>query len=90
MDEPSLLHVYAQAHKHDDLYVVGNRGGLEKLKAVMTNDGEGFDAVVILCDDNWQGEAWTKMREPYTSESSRDDREDAVDPWEYVESKKNP
>lgn len=100
--QPSLLHVYAQGHEHDDLYIIGNRGGLEKLKkavdaaladgaakeAVMTNDGEGFDAIVALCDENWQGDAWVNMKEPYTAESSRDYRENAVNPWTYVGSKR--
>jgi hypothetical protein len=100
--QPALLHVYAQGHEHDDLYVIGNRDGLEKLKkavekaltqevgkeSVITNDGEGFDAVVALCDEGWQSDAWINMKEPYAAESSRDARDNAVSPWAFVRSKR--
>lgn len=63
-DTDKILHVYGQAIWHDDLTVVGNRAGLESLRAAidkalrdkagiagaMQNDGEGYWITVAVAE----------------------------------------
>jgi hypothetical protein len=88
------LHVYAQTTWHDDAFVVGNRQGLEALRAAIdaalsggagqaqpfVNDGEGFDAHVLLASE----EDMAKLAVPYTGDDARD-QPGARWPWRLLQ-----
>lgn len=71
---------------HDDASIIGNREALSKLRdaidkalqdeeavaSSMTNDGEGYD-VIIICKEN----DWDEVAFPYTDEIAAERREDA-------------
>ena len=72
----SHLHIYDQAHPHDDVFVAGNAASLVRLRdaidraladgsaasPAMTNDGEGYAVVVIRASD----EEMSAMTTPYS------------------------
>ncbi len=75
----SHLHIYGQAHPHDDVFIAGTDAALVRLRdaidralsvessataAAMTNDGEGYAVVVIRASD----EDMAKVIGPYSSE----------------------
>jgi hypothetical protein len=90
MKEP-LIHLWPGASFHEDVYIVGNRRGLEKIKAridsvlnsggpekteVMTADGEGYSIHIILAEDD------TKLALPYTEDYAKENRENVIYPWD--------
>ncbi|AEG14356.1 hypothetical protein Desku_0750 [Desulfofundulus kuznetsovii DSM 6115] len=93
--EIPLLHVYGQHAWHDDVYIVGNKQGLEMLLAVakqalkedrgetggdvFTADGEGYSVIVLFRDDSWP-EGWNRVALPYWGDHARDKREDVLWP----------
>ncbi|MEW6048032.1 MAG: type II toxin-antitoxin system HicB family antitoxin [Bacillota bacterium] len=88
---PDVLHVYGQALWHQDVYLVGNRRALRKLRAAVTaalnrgrgscetfaNDGEGYDVHVVCVDDP---ATLDKLAVPYHGKHAREASRDAVWP----------
>lgn len=97
-DSTPVLHLYGQEAYHDDAYMVGTEEGLRALlqglqqalvsgqgKAeVLVNDGEYYDLHIIRVDGDWQGEAVSRLRKPYTWEGAQDGRPGAVHPSTLV------
>lgn len=89
------LHIYAQAHWHQDAFVIGDREGLELLRdaceialkrepsncafEAMTSDGEGY-AVLVARLDNEQ--TWEQLMLPYTDPIT--DPRSGTPPWEAL------
>ncbi len=60
-----MIHIYPQAHEHDEAMIVGDKGSLRKLRdalnmamandsascGLMTADGEGYAAIVVCVPD---------------------------------------
>lgn len=90
-DGKPFLHIYAQADWHGDAYIAGTRGALERLaKAIaqalakgdgeaktFVNDGEGYDAQVVLVD----AQQAAKLAVPYVDDIAREHDEKALHPW---------
>jgi hypothetical protein len=86
-----IVHIHAQAIFHDDAWIVGNREGLESLRAAIDEalregkgsieafvvDGEGFDISVIQTDRE-------DLAVPYTDEMASEKQEDVKWPWELL------
>ncbi|MGB9805001.1 hypothetical protein [Desulfofundulus sp.] len=97
--EIALLHVYGQRAWHDDVYIVGNRQGLETLLAavkqalkesrgetdsdVFTADGEGYSVIVLRQDGSWP-EGWARVALPYWGDHARDEREGVLRPGNLI------
>jgi hypothetical protein len=92
-----LLHIHAQETNHAPAFIIGNKQGLRDLFAALTSainggsavatfytaDGEGYDVTVKLDNSNWLTGNWAKRRLPYVGDEKweRDNREDAMQPW---------
>ncbi|MFA5790758.1 MAG: hypothetical protein WC976_06875 [Caldisericia bacterium] len=53
-----LLHIYGQSSHHDDAFIVGNRGALEKLKKAIEkalSGDEGTDNIVSVSVNDGEG-----------------------------------
>lgn len=97
MSDPELLHIYNQSLPQDDVYIVGNRAGLLRLKAAVelalskvhhettafVNDGEGFGIRAMLLDESWEAENWTRLGVPYSERAAMEQRENSRWPWEF-------
>ncbi|MCM3442684.1 hypothetical protein AB3Z07_02765 [Metabacillus halosaccharovorans] len=80
----NVLHIYAQDAWHQEAYIVGNKEGLlelrnaidEALKSkeavanVFPTDGEGYDAYVLLVDEN-EEDKFHSLKLPYTGKNMR-------------------
>lgn len=91
MDE--FLHIYGQYSFHTEAAIVGDRKSLTKLRDLIdralvskpkkskddffANDGEGYTVHVIETTDD------PKIARPYTDEIAKDNREDAIWPWQF-------
>ena len=96
MSDVRLLHLYAQPAEHDDAWIVGNRTALvafaqaiqdaftsgEGSTDAFTADGEGFTLHVRLDDTPTSSPSWVRRAVPYTDESAREHRPEAVWPGE--------
>ena len=94
MSDVRLLHLYAQPAEHDDAWIVGNRTALvafaqaiqdaftsgEGSTDAFTADGEGFTLHVRLDDTPMSSPSWIKRAVPYTDETAREHRPEAVWP----------
>lgn len=94
-EEIPLLHVYGQRAWHDEVYIVGNKQGLEILlvavkqaikesrgeadNLVFTADGEGYGVIVLRRDDPWP-KGWSRVALPYTGDCAKDKRDDVLRP----------
>lgn len=95
-DSIRLLQLYTQPAWHEDAWIVGNRPGLEALVQAIQNalssgegaaevfaaDGEGFTLRVRLDNAPMSSPSWMKRAMPYTDESAREHRPEAVWPEE--------
>lgn len=75
----NVLHIYAQDSWHKEAYIVGNKEGLlelrkaidqalkskEAIAEVFPADGEGYEAMVLLVDDD-EEEKLLNIELPYT------------------------
>lgn len=88
----TMLHIYAQPEWHCDAYILGDRESLARLRDALTraldtgqpqtveaftSDGEGFSAVVAVCDDD-------NLALPYTDEAARERDSGHVRPDAWV------
>lgn len=88
----NVLHIYAANLWHGDAYIVGTKDALENLQTVIkaalkgkvgecqafVNDGEGFDAIVMMVDEKTAD----TLACPYTDETARD--ESGIQPWRLM------
>lgn len=86
----NYLHIYAQSDWHAPAHIIGSKLSLTTLRDAInqalesgdgkcesfTNDGEGFDAVVIRVDDPKQ---FVKMHVPYMLDIAKEKPSDAFD-----------
>lgn len=96
MNGIGLLHLYAQPAEHDDAWIVGNSAALTALAQaiqdafssgegaaeVFVADGEGFTLRVRLDDAPMSSPTWVRRAVPYTDESAREHRPEAIWPGE--------
>lgn len=91
-----LLHIHPQHHEHDAAFVIGSAGALAALRdaidkailsgqsraSVMATDGEGYEAIVVRCDDGWNDKKgyWRHCLMPYARETEEARRM----PWDYL------
>ena len=95
-DTMDVVHVWAQEYFHCDGFIVGNKGGLLKLKdaiekaladkngmakcEVFVCDGEGYDLHVVAVEGDTKD-----LATPYVDESfAAENREHAIYPWNQV------
>ena len=95
-NEFPIVHVHGPGFWHNDAYIVGNRQGLEDMKAAIDQalskgesqaveyvcDGEGYDLYIQLIDKPRDCEEWKNAALPYTSQDASEKRKDAVWPWD--------
>ena len=92
MTHHGTLHVFAQLFQHDDCNIVGDRDGLERLRAAIdqalaggqgecgtfVNDGEGYAVRVKLADEA----TMDTLAVPYTDENAKESQtSSAIWPW---------
>lgn len=85
------LHIYGQYAWHDDVQIVGTRSALEQLHTIIgaalkgevkpdgaffCGDGEGYDVIVVVRDDE---DAWPRYRSPYEADYAQD-QQATIDP----------
>lgn len=90
MNEP-ILHIYGQEAFHDDVYIAGNREGMDLLcNAILRSmNGALSGAEVSVCDGEWytitvrvySNEDAEKLAVPYTEDFAKERREAAIWPW---------
>jgi len=92
-----VLHVYSQYSFHDEAVIIGNLKGLKILHETigkviennshlefgegMTNDGEGYDIIVIKEEDE---DILNRLAVPYSAEYAAENRENAIDPYDLI------
>lgn len=89
--EDKLIHVYGQLSWHEDVYIVGTKESLSRLRdaldaailaktaccSAVVNDGEGYDIFVAIDERISQGNYGV----PYASEHAKEKNKDAIFPW---------
>lgn len=88
----NILHIFGQEAFHDDVYIVGNKSELEKLRNIIdkaisddydsedgfyVNDGEGYSIAVHKIDES----EVDKIAVPYSADYAKEKRTDAIYPW---------
>ena len=84
MREENVLKVFGASHWHGDVIIVGNRQGLESLKAsiekalsspgssstsnMMESDGEGYNLRVLCHDHSFYSDQWNDLPTHYTGD----------------------
>ena len=97
MPDIPLLHIYGQRAHHDEVFIVANPLGLERLRAAveqallsgqggiteaLVNDGEAYDVIVRVDDSPWTtGSTWSRRAVPYTAPHAAERNPDALWPW---------
>lgn len=100
LKDPAFLHIYAQRDWHDDVYIVGNKEGLETLCRVIkaalargTADSDKMSDGVFVGDGEGYGikairyrsnDDWPRLAVPYVDEVARENRWDALQPWDLL------
>lgn len=88
----NVLHIYGQEAFHDDVYIVGNKSELIKLRNIIdkaivedyeddefyVNDGEGYSIAVYKIDES----EVDKIAVPYNVDYAKEKRPDAIYPWQ--------
>lgn len=92
MNEPRLLHIYAQDYWHTPAFIVGDVTALTALRDALNralengvagalafcNDGEGYNAIVAKVDE----ETFNTLSQPYTDECCAGGGGGQIGPWE--------
>ena len=88
----NVLHIYGQEAFHDEVYIVGNKSELIKLRNIIdkaivedyeddefyVNDGEGYSIAVYKI----YGPKVDKIAVPYYADYAKEKRIEAVYPWQ--------
>jgi hypothetical protein len=97
MNDIELVHLWPGASFHEDGFIVGSRKGLTLLMnylratlenggperfEVMTGDGEGYTLHIILSEEE------IRLAVPYSESYAKENRENAIYPWDMVDSGK--
>ena len=86
-----LIHIYGQLMWHEDIYIVGTKESLSRLRdaldvailaktaccSAIVNDGEGYDIFVIIDERILQDNYGV----PYSSDYAKEKNKDALFPW---------
>ncbi len=89
----SKIHIYGQPMWHCDAGIVANKEALvamrvaidkalidnEAIVSTMTDDGEGYDIIIVCKEDNWDEVAF-----PYTDEIAQERRDNVKWPSQLV------